>query len=121
MLIQYNEPRSFQIDLDFRLIAGVNEVQQGVWDKYKKHPVVKAKLEKGIFEIVDEPKKAAGKKVIEGLAAHGLKQAKEVIKKTYSLETLDSWLNSETRNSVIKVIQDQIVMIQDNPKEEKKG
>jgi len=120
MLIQYNEPRSFQIDLDFRLIAGVNEVQDKVWEKYKEHPVVKAKIDKGIFEVVDKPK-SAGKKEIKGLSAYGLKQAKEVIKKTFNIETLEGWLETETRNSIIKEIQEQIAMMNENPKEEKNG
>lgn len=103
-----------------QLVPGNNEIADDLWTDLKKHPQIIKKLENEDLEIVTEKdrddketEKDGGAASLPGKAGDAVK----VVKKTFSKELLDKWLESENRPSVVKALNDQFKVLELSPEE----
>lgn len=126
MLIRYTQANIYRCR-DLRLIPGVNDVPEKVWNEVKDHPLVKARLQKGVIVPLPAAKpmehapeanpssghshsgdQGAGADGLVSLNGFGAKEAEALVKETFDLPTLERWAGEETRKGVLKAIEAQI-------------
>ncbi len=119
------------------LLPGHNEVDDDKWKAMKETTRATKHIDAGnlveVFEEVvdenvrrrrsssadDKEEKKTAKK-IKKLTKMTPKKAREIVKDTYVLDTLEKWLDMESRDEIRAVIHSQIEMI-NNPKKNPKG
>jgi len=101
-----------------KLLPGLNELSDEVYEGLKNHKIFQAELEAGVFKVVKE--KDSTKKEMDDAAKAGergqgdkalpakAKEAIAAVKQCLNLENLNKWLESEERATVRKAIEDQI-------------
>lgn len=90
------------------LLPGNNKVDAEAWEQLRPH--VAELIGKTLIEVAGKVTDKDGKVTIEDKDLKDLQiaQAEDVVKKTFSLETLESWKVKETRDSVRLAIMNQI-------------
>ncbi|HEX5034650.1 MAG TPA: hypothetical protein VFW62_09235 [bacterium] len=118
MLIMYTPANIYRCG-EMRLIPGMNDVPERVWNEVKDHPLVKMRVEKGLISLRPQQKaKLAGDGESTGqddngdgltsLGEFSAKEAEALVKETFDLPTLERWQGEETRKGVLKAIEAQI-------------
>lgn len=89
---------------DVRLMVGANEVDVAAWEKWANHKMVRARIEKGTYEVLQT-----------SLSAMKPAQAVKLVGETYDLEQLRRWREEDDRVPVLKAIELQEKLILDVP------
>lgn len=131
ILIKWNRPNLYRCG-DFRVIPGVNEVRQEIWDAVKDNPGVKQRIEDKWITFVGAPPASAKPKDPEGMPdgqddgdgdgedggseGYSLKdynaaEAIDIVKEMLDLETLKKWEAEEERKTVLAAIAGQIELV----------
>ena len=149
MLLKWNKTNVWSIGSGMadgsvvQLIPGNNQLTEHQWKCIKDHPEVKLRMKKDIIclkrgkikmlEIIGakkekkENKGASGNEGNEGsegaksLEEVNVKEAAKLIKETFNTVLLAQWKESETRSSVLKVIEKQLEDIEKMNKDENGG
>lgn len=93
------------------LNIGANVIEEEKYNAVKEHPIVKRLIEDGDIEVQegnldDITKVTPGSKAIK------------VVETTFSKETLQKWLDTETRKSVVEAINKQLEYLKKEKKDE---
>lgn len=128
MLIKYTKASLYRCN-EMRLIPGVNEVSDKVWDSVKDNPLVKARLSNGEIVLMkvstqapqDSKASQAGAPAAYSLAELNANEAKEIVKETLDLKLLEAWKEKETRKAVVTAIEKQIESLAKPEKEDKES
>ena len=100
-----------------KLFLGMNQVNDEDWPHMEKE--LKDKIEAGYIKPVFAKKEGKEKKLITSLKDLEPDEAEKVIKETFLRSTLESWLDSEGRDSVRASINKQIGTIEKKVKKAK--
>jgi len=95
------------------LVPGGTDVELEVWEQIKKHPVVKAWIERGILKETEqgvgrEAGAEAAPPTLEGVEGEKLDF---LIDATNDLQVLETWLRSERRKEVAKKIEEKLALV----------
>lgn len=95
------------------LSPGVNSVDDDDWDTIKEHPKVKKMIATNILVVEAERSGSRNEDgEISEIRSMNLKKAIPLIKKTYDVILLETWLHGEDRPGVAKEIEKQIEMVE---------
>ena len=101
-----------------RFMPGINEISRKEWEKVKDAPKVNRLLSDEILVLVvkDDPKIESE----SGILDLKPQEASVVIKRTFSLETLEDWKSKDNRKAVITALDRQIKHVNDHAVKKKK-
>jgi len=124
MLLNYNLPNALHLPIvnkegvihkNVVLMPGVNTVDDADWENIKDHPKIVKRLEDNtlVIELAASSTKAGestdDKEILRKL---NIKKAIPLVKKTYDILLLQSWLQVEDRPGVFSEIEKQIEMVE---------
>ncbi len=101
-------------------MPGVNVLEDEVWDRVKTNPNIKMLLEDKKLSVLREKQKDGTVKKGEAKELTGLTpdEAVAIVNKTYNLEVLEEWADSEDRNKVRRACETQIQKLKIQKKED---
>lgn len=117
LLVEWTQPNLFTwfdkkaTAPTLKLLPGINQVDEKMWAKAEKHPLVKHHLSEENLVVHDE--KIEGK---AGLSETPVKDAKRIIVGTFDKELLQNWKSGEKRKSVVDAIDAQIKKVDESVK-----
>ena len=138
MLVRNNEPNTKDFgdvnDNGFRLLPGVNDVPDDIWDLWKNGAnkcksldwMLKKKIVEEV-EVVVEHEPETGKKVVTSISAEDfvvlrVADASALVKETLDLDLLKLWHkaeeNEKARSTLLKALDAQIELLSGDVKEE---
>jgi len=98
----------------FKLLPGVNQVDQDQFDQAMRLPAFKGLVDSGVIEVLS--READG-----DLSKLGGKQAIALVGKTVDRDLLGLWAASEKRGDVIKAISKQLEAVTPDPSKDGEG
>lgn len=110
MLIENKQPRIFGLGFydahgavaTLKIVPGINEVDEATWAKVKDHPIVKFRVDEGIFHIRSGDSSTAKMTSSE---------AQRLVEKTVDSVLLNRWFAEDSRPSVRNAITKQLTKI----------
>lgn len=103
MLIKYNRDGIHHAGA-LRLLPGLNEVDEELFDEATSWPAFKALIDEGLIEVVP-------KKKVADLSKTPVREMIDLVKQSVSKDLLEEMLKTEKREPVIKAIEAQLEAI----------
>jgi hypothetical protein len=106
MLVKFNKATVMDAE-GVKLMPGANQVDRQAWERARKHPIVKALIEDGTIEELEEIADEHPLKNLKPGAAISL------VKETVDAQLLKGWLEDEERKPVRAAIEKQIEALEE--------
>lgn len=91
------------------LRPGLNEIPEDQWNLAKEHPSLKAKIQKGIVEVISASDE--GQEHASELRTMRVRESITLVKETIDEDVLRHWLEIETRDSVSDALSSQLAKV----------
>lgn len=105
-------------DSQFLFVPGNNDVPGETWKELMANPNFARRVKSGILKVTSEVEQTEDSSV---LAELGVVEAKQMVRDTYDPDLLRRWKGSETRKSVLAVIDEQLEAADKRMDERRKG
>ncbi len=130
MLVNYKKPNLLGVPYEGGLLQikpGVNNIPDKIWKKVAENPTIKQKMGAGYLKIAAEAPEKPKSKVsdesqldLDGEGEEGnvslsdmnATEATELINETFDEDLLLEWKKDETRKGVLKVLDEQIELVE---------
>lgn len=118
MLVEYTRPNLLNVWINpheaITLKPGINDVPGPKWDEAKKKRGVRRRIDDGVVVELTNGVESSDEQT--ALAEMRVGEAVEVIKKTFDVNLLKNWLDSDHRAGVTKACRKQIDLIDEQAK-----